>query len=357
MASAPLTTTSQLTSPVNFVFQTTLLRNAKARCPYFLGSVAAEISEHRGTFSAKWRRIENLTPTTTPLSELTGNVAFPTRVSVQPSVNDLTATVQKYGNFVLLTEEADLINFNEYADKLVEILGINAGQSLNRLQRNVLEADTSIIFPVGASADNQVSSIISMGMVRSASNKLANQSALRFTALTRGEDSFGTAPISASFWGLCHVDIEQDIRQLPDFLPVERYAGQTEIELGEFGASTSANIRWVSTEESTISTGAGAASTAIRNTTGNADLYSSLVFGMEAHGSVGLDFEHIKEIYMAGDRLPGVQVIAHERGSAGTADPLNEVSSVGWKSWHTGKLLSTNNTWMYLLRTGASLLQ
>ena len=113
MANAPITTSSQVPGPVNVVFQQTLLRNAKMRCPFFVGSLPAEIAEHRGSFTAKWRRIENLAATTTPLAELTGNVAFPTRVSVQPTVTDQTATVQKYGNFVILTEEVDLINFNE----------------------------------------------------------------------------------------------------------------------------------------------------------------------------------------------------------------------------------------------------
>lgn len=355
MANAPLTTSSQITGPVNVVFQQTLLRNAKMRCPYFVGTVPAEIAEHRGSFTAKWRRLENLAATTTPLAELSGNVAFPTRVSVQPTVTDFTATLQKYGNFVLLTEEVDLINFNEYADKLLEVLGINAGQSLNQLQRNILEGNVTLKYPGGVVSDGATNSAITIGQMRNAVNSLARLYALRFTAITEGEDSFGTAPIPAAYWGLCHVDVEEDVRALPDFLPVERYAGQTEIMVGEFGMNTTARVRWIGTEESSISAGAGAATTSLRNTTGNADLYTSIVLGMEAHGSVGLDFHHIKEIYMAGDTLPGIQVIAHERGSAGTADPLNEVSSIGWKTWHTGKILNPN--WAFGLRSGASLLQ
>ena len=65
---SPITTTTQVAGPVNVVFQQTLLRNAKARCPYFVGSVPAEIREHTGSFTAKWRRIENLTPVSSALS-------------------------------------------------------------------------------------------------------------------------------------------------------------------------------------------------------------------------------------------------------------------------------------------------
>lgn len=355
MASAPLTTSSNIPGPVNVVFQQTLLRNAKMRCEYFVGSVPAEIAEHRGSFTAKWRRIENLSATTTPLAELTGNIAFPTRTSVQPTVTDYTATVQKYGNFILLTEEADLINFNEYADKLMEIMGINSGQSLNQLQRNVTEGNSTLLYASGFTADNQVTNVLLSAQMRNATNQLANNNALRFNAYTEGEDAFGTSPIPSSLWGICHVDVEEDVRNMTDFIPVERYASQTEVMIGEFGMNSTARIRWVSSSEASISAGSGGSTTAIRNTGGSANLYTSLVFGMEAVGSVGLDFAHIKEAYMAGDTLPGVQAIAHERGSAGTGDPLNEVSSIGWKSWHAGKIL--NPLWIYGLRSGASILQ
>ncbi|HEX9472502.1 MAG TPA: N4-gp56 family major capsid protein [Bradyrhizobium sp.] len=352
---APITTTSNIAGPVNFVFQETLLRTARPRAVYFAGSVPAEIEEHSGTFSAKWRRIENLTATTTPLAELTGNVSFPTRTSVQPTVTDTTATVQKYGNFIILSEEVDLINFNGQADDLVVKMGINSGQSLNRLQRNILEANVTIYRPAGATNDGTTGSAITSGISRKGVNVLQNNVATEFMGESRGEQAFGTAPVPTSFLGLCHVDVEADIRTFADFIPVERYAGQVETFPGEFGIDSIARIRWVSHPEATVSTGVGAASTTLRNTTGNADLYTSIVMGQDAHGSVGLGFEHIREIYEAGDKLPGIQLITHARGSAGTGDPLNELSSLGWKSWHTGALLNTN--WILGIRSGATLLQ
>ena len=108
----PLTTTSTITGPVNVDFQMNLLRTARANCPYLFGTMPADIAEHSGTFTAKWRRYENLTPTTTPLAELSGAVAFPTRTGSQPTITDVTATVQKYGDFFYLNEEVDLLNYN-----------------------------------------------------------------------------------------------------------------------------------------------------------------------------------------------------------------------------------------------------
>jgi len=71
-------------------------------------------------------------------------------------------------------------------------------------------------------------------------------------------------------------------------------------------------------------------------------------------GSVGLGFEHVKTVYRAGDNVPGVMMIAHARGSAGAADPMNELSTIAWRSWHVPKVLNT--TWGRTLRTSASIL-
>ena len=342
-----VTTTTEIAGPVNRIFQTTLLRNAKSRAPHFVGSVAAEISEHRGTFTALWRRIENLTATTTALNEVSGSVTFPVRTAVQPSVTNYTATLSKYGNFIFLSEEVDLINFSGQMDKLVEILGINAGQSLNRLQRDRIEDNSTAVFTGTGSTATDTRAAVNANSIRSAVNALQRQSALKFTPMVTGSTRVGSTPIRDSYWGICHSDVEEDIRQITGFNSVETYGGHTEIAPGEFG--NVGGIRWVSTEEAGIDTGSagtatstGVTGTDFRATSNTNDLYASVVMGMDFHGSVGLGFNHIKEIYMAGDRLPGVQLISKAKGSAGAADPLNDVGSVGWKSWHASVILNAN---------------
>lgn len=349
-----VTTTTEISAPVNNVFQVNLLRNAKALCPYFVGMVGAEIMEHQGTFTARWRRIENLTPTTTPLAEITGSLAFPTRTPDQPTITDVTATVQKFGNFFFLNEEVDLVNFNGQTAKLSEVLGINAGQSLNRLQRNVLEDNSTAVFHAGATTATDVGGQggISLGDIAFTINALHNQNAMKFTPILGGSQNIGTTPLRDSFWGICHVDTEEHIRTLNGFNSAETYYTQVELAPGEFGAV--GGVRWISTTEAGIDADSGAtvtgtATTDGRTTSGTSyDVYNTMIIGREAAGSVGFGFEHIKTIYRAGDTLPGVMMISHMRGSAGAADPLNEVSSLGWKSWHTGTILNSN--WLRVVR-------
>jgi len=352
---ATLSTTTQAPGPVNVVFQKSLLVNAKARCPYFIGSQPASIAEHSGTFTAKWRRYENLTPVTTPLAELTGTLTSPTaRDSTSISVTDLTQNVAKYGNLLLLNEEVDLINMNGQALKLSEIMGINAGESLNQLQRNELEDNATQSYTNGAS-DAAVNTNMTSTIVRKVVNELQVAKAMHWTPMSKGETSIGTAPIRNAFWGICHYDVEEDIRQLSNFRAVETYANQTATENGEFGILN--GVRFISTSEGSIDINAGTTGGDAGRADGagvGADLYSTVIFGKEAVGSLGLSSKHIKETYMSGDKLPAVEMIAHGKGQSGVADAYNEISSLAWKSFHGAKIL--NSAWIRTIRSSASVL-
>lgn len=350
-----LTTQTEIAGPVNVVFQVNLLRRASALCPYFSGTMPASIAEHQGTFTAKWRRFDNLTAQTTPLAELTGSLALPTRQGDQPSITDITATVSKYGNFFILNEEVDLVNFNGQMEELSSVLGHNAGTSLNRLQRNEMEDNATILLAGGATTATDLSAtgagFFDLSEISRAVNALNNQDAMKFVPMTTGSTNIGTSPIRSAYWGICHVDTEEDIRLLTGFNPVETYASQTQTAAGEFGSV--GGVRFISTTESSIDTSVGDTSTSsatseARQTSARADVYNTVIYGMEAVGSLGLGQEHVKEAYMAGDMVPGIQMISHARGSAGAGDPLNEVATVGWKSWHAAKVL--NDNWIRVCR-------
>ncbi len=352
---SPYTTTTEIAGPVNNVFMETLLRNAKAHCPYFAGSMPATVGVHQNTFTAKWRRIENLTPTTTALAELTGNLAIPTRDAVQASVTDYTATVLKYGNHYLLNEEVDLINFNGTADKLVETLGINAGASLNRLQRNELEDNSTLVQAAGAANDAATTTALAPADVRNVVNILNRNSAMKFTGRTTGSVNIGTSPIRASHIGICHYDVEEDVRDFTGFIAAESYANQTQLFQNEFGAF--GGVRFISTEEGSIDADTGGANAALRGTTNpavNIDLYTTVIYGMDYHGSLGLDRAYTTDEYTAGDDLDPVEIIIHGKGSAGAVDPMNELSTMGWKAFHASVIL--NAAWGRGIRSGATAL-
>lgn len=349
-----ITTTTAIAGPVNRIHQAGLLAVAKANCPYFIGSQAATIVSHGGSFTAHWRRFDELTPTTTAKSEITGTLSLPTREGTPLAVTDVTATIARYGDHAFLTEDMDLVNPTSHSMGIMETFGVQAGRSLNRLQRNELEDNLTIIYQGGGSADTDVADPIGKAAIENVETILATNSAMEFTAMTTGSTNIGTNPILPAYWGICHSHMRPDIEKLSGFKGVETYAGQAVPELGEFGKL--GRTRWLETPEASIDTDSGAAAGGNVRSTGSAtaDLYRSVIIGQNCHGSVGLDTEHIKETYKAGDQLPGVMVIQHAKGTSGVADPLDEISSTGWKSWHAPKIL--NGNWGRTITSAASTL-
>lgn len=349
---------NELPKPLNAVFQQTLLRNAQIRAPYFTGVVPGELTKHRGSNVAAWRRIENLSPATSALSEITTTASYMQgRDSAALSVTPVTATMSKYGNFVILNEEVDLFNFPEQFDKILRIIAINAGQSMNRLQRDVGEDNATLIYAGGAASDGAVGSVITLDSIKLAVNTLDKNSAMSFTPMTLGSTNVGTVPINMGYWALCHPDVAVDIAGLTGFKSVEQYAGQTQIAMGEFGTITVAGkaLRFISSEDAGVDAGSGASgagSADLNGTSDNADMYTTLIYGEEAIGSVGLGAQWTDGIFRAGEELDPVDVIVKMPQGTGTSDPFNEISTVAWKAWHTGAVL--NADWVRGIRSGAT---
>lgn len=353
-------TDTELPKPLNAVFQQTYLRNAQVRAPYFAGCVPGELVKQRGSNVVMWRRIENLAAATSALSELQGTAAYMQgRSAAALSVTNVTATAAKYGNFVILNEEVDLFNFPGQFDKIMQVIGINAGQSLNVLQRNIGEDNVTLVYAGGAASDGVVSSAITLNSIKLVLNTLDKNSAITFAPMTTGSQNVGTVPILPAYWGLCHPDVAVDIAGLTGFTSVEKYAGQIATVMGEFGTLGVAGkaVRFISSEDAGVDAGSGAsgaASAGLNGTSDNADLYTTLIYGMDAIASVGLGTQYTDGVFRAGDDLDPVDVIVKMPEGTGTSDPFNEISTVAWKAFHTGGVLNSN--WARGIRSGASVL-
>ena len=334
-----------------------LLQAARKKLPYFNGTLPGELIKNGGSSAVKWERINNLTAVTTALSEVTGSSTFLFgRSLVTPTYSSVTATAVKYGNAIQVSEEVDLINVNTRAARLMDTLGANAGESLNTVAKNEYDNATTIRYCANTaggattSGNSYVTSKIVTTDLQYAVNNLNNNSAMPFTPMATGSRNIGTNPIRASYYGICNVDNEEDIRVMTGFVPVEQYGGYTETMPFEFGAVN--GIRWCSTQVSTISASAGKktatgykGSSNIKN-----DVYSVYVYGREAVGTVGLGNMHASNSYeMYNPKYPpAVEAIFKPVGSAGAGDPYNEIASLAWKSWFVAKILNQN--WIVQLR-------
>jgi len=352
---ANTTNLSNIAAPVNFVLMRGLLSAARKKCVWFNGTLPGTLEKSKGSASVKWRRIENLGAVTTALSEVNGTAAaFLGRDLVQPVITDVTEAVTKHGNAIGVTEEVDLYNVNSKSAQLMDTLGANAGESLNTLMSQVFSAGaTNYRYAGGVASNSLVASAITLNDIKYCVNQLNRNSAMVFTPMGTGADVYNNQPIRSSYYGVCHHDVEEDIRGLTGFIPVEQYGGYTQVEPFEFGAV--GGVRWCSTEIATIDAGAsGVSNGGLRMTSNNLDVYSSFIYGKEAVGSVGLGNMHASSAYEMYNPVkpPAVELIYHPPGSSGVFDPYNEFGTIAWKSFFAGKVLNAN--WIQHLRTGAS---
>lgn len=367
MALTVSATDTEVTKPVNVAFEQTLLRNARPLACYFIGSQPGELAMHRGTATIGWRRFNTsaddssaIAPTTTALSEITGNAAYGMgRTPDTVHKTDLSAAVSKYGQFFYVNEEVDVFNFNHTMDGIVQTLAISAGRSLNYLQRNVIEDNVTLRYAGNVASDGAVGAKVSVGDLDRAITEIDGNYAMHFNPMANGSTNIGTVPILPSYWLFCHTHVAYDISKLTGFTSVEKYAGQVATAPGEFGTYglAGSSVRCIKTPEASIDAGAGAATSGdFRSTSSSNDLYTIVITGQHSFGSVGFGNQMPDGTFETGDGNPSpIELIVKGRNTnkpSGLDDPFDEVMSVAWKGWHAGKVLNSN--WSRGIRVAAT---
>ncbi|MBQ9625520.1 MAG: N4-gp56 family major capsid protein, partial [Clostridia bacterium] len=98
-----------------------------------------------------------------------------------------------------------------------------------------------------------------------------------------------------------------DLQSDPVWQDVSKYANTEQLFTGEIGKLF--GVIFVESTQATVLSKAGASS---------ADVGQTLIFGKNAYGVIELEGGNLKSIIKP-------------RGSAGTSDPLDQISTVGWK--------------------------
>ena len=127
---------------------------------------------------------------------------------------------------------------------------------------------------------------------------------------------FNAPRINGDYCAIIHPDVAYDLMSDPAWKAPHEYKDTTNLYEGEIGKI--AGVRFVETTEAKIF-GKAAGSNAV-------DVYSTLVMGADAYG--------VTEITGG-----GLQHIVKQLGSAGTADPLNQRATAGWKAMKTAERL------------------
>lgn len=245
----------------------------------------------------EFRKFAPLPKALTPLSEGV------TPLGQKLNVSAITATVQQFGGFVEVSDVLDLTAIDNIIVEATKLLGSQAGRTSDTITRDILMSGTNVSFANGKTARAQLATDtdkLTVKDVRKAVRKLKLFNAPKF---------------GNYYVGIIHPDIEFDLMDDPQWLYPHQYVDTNNIYMGELGSI--AGVRFVETTEAKVFTGAGASS---------ANVYATLIIGDNAYGVTDVTGG-------------GLQHIVKQLGSSGTADPLNQRATVGWKLIKTAKIL------------------
>jgi len=306
------TTRTQIPIEVNNFYDRALLERAVPAFVHNRFAQVRDIPRNSGTNVIKFRRYGSLTATTTALSEGV------TPSGSQLSVTDVTATVLQYGDYVTLTDVVLMETFDPILTETAEILGEQAGDSLDQLCRNVQVAGASAQYASTATTVATVGAAMKLDRaeVKEAVRTLKGNNARPITSMINPSTGYNTTPIDRAFIGIVHPSTTYDLDDATGWIPVEKYPNKGDVMPNEVGSL--AGGRFI--ETSNAYTTAGTLVTTV---------YGTLVFGQNAYAQTRISGEALKNI-------------VKPLGSAGTADPLDQRTTSGWKATYIAKVLNAN---------------
>jgi N4-gp56 family major capsid protein len=326
----PTTTIAQVAPGVQAFYDRNLLSRAQPADVHGRFGQKRPISTRSGN-QIKFRRYSQLAVATTALTE----GATPTGSSL--AVTDMTATLAQYGDFVTLSDMVSLTNQDSVVTEATDVLGDQAGTTVDQVRRDVLVAGTNVSYASGVANRLALVNKLSGADLDKAIRFLKNQNAKFMKEGIPPSDGVGTGAIRKAFVGIVHPDVEYDLEAITGFKPVSDYPSQMAVMEDEIGAYK--NIRFVSSTNAKVFADATTVLTAgFKGVTKN-DAYMTLIIAAEAYGVCPLSGQALNTYVKA-------------LGSAGSADPLEQRSTVGWKATTTTQIL--NQAWMIRIESLAT---
>jgi|GEM_PF-388508 len=258
-----------------------------------------------------------------------------------PTLDDFTVALVQHGDYVALTDIARWTQKDPVVNKFTELIGLMMGYTVDTYVRDIVSAGTGSTFSNGA-ARTDIVTILDGNDLDRATRTLMTNGAEFVLGGNDGTTTVGTAPVMPAYACIVHPRTIFTLQNISGFKNASEYRGASANEYGRYKSLAF----FMATDPSSLGIGAtsiasgGGTSAAVVNTGGTVDVFLSLCIGKHAYHRVGLNGKstslHVKPL-----------------GSAGTADPLDQLSTIGAK--HTGAGLITNQNWLNRMEHAAEL--
>ena len=211
-------------------------------------------------------------------------------------VNTVTATVNQYGDYVTMSDMLELTAVDNVIVEALKLLGRQGGATLDTVVRNILHSGTNVTYCPKVAADGTETQVTSRSQLDNTC-QLSVKVVQQVVAKLRAQNA---PTIQGKYIAIIHPYAAYDLMRDPEWIDAHKYASPENLfegEIGEIGG-----VRFVQTTEAKIYEGG---------------VFGTLFFGDGAYGTTEV----------AGG---GMETIVKQKGSAGTADPLDQRSSVGY---------------------------
>lgn len=303
------------------------------------------------------------------------------------TVTAITATVKQYGDYVVQSDVLELTALDNTILEATKLLGKQAGLTLDTIVRDVLQSGTNVTYCPKVAADGTETEVTS----RSALDTSAMLTVDVVNQVVAKMRANNVPTINGDYVAIIHPYVAYDLMRDQEWIESHKYAQPENLYEGEIGKI--GGVRFVQTTEAKIYCGENLAGTVRNLAINNAAGYSAattvafdggtvaadaligryvLINGTVAKvtdntasqltldtavtcadnaviypGEGGASGLAVFGSLFLGDGAYGVtevtggglQTIVKQKGSAGTADPLDQRSSVGWKAIKTAEIL------------------
>ena len=304
------TSGNNLSAEMKTFYDMTLIDEASANLVHDQFGQKRPIPKGAGK-TIEFRKFSSLPKATTPLTE-----------GVTPDgktldVTSITATVAQYGDYITQSDVLELTALDNTILEATKLLGKQAGLTLDTITRNIINAGTNVTYADKIGSDGTETAVTTRAGLDTTA-VLTVKVVQKVVAKLKGQNA---PKINGHYVAIIHPYNAYQLMQDKEWKYPHQYVDTKNIYEGEIGMI--AGVRFVESTEAKV----------FRNEAGTHAVFSTLFIGDGAYG--------VTEITGG-----GLQTIVKQKGSAGTADPLDQRSSVGWKAIKTAEMLVQN----YLVR-------
>ena len=305
--------TNDLTKGMKTYYDTELLENAKTQHYFAQFGKKTALPKGRGKV-VEWRKWDTIPAETGTLVE---GVTPDGRKLGQSSI---TATVSQYGDYAEISDVLELTYVDDVILGATEDFAAAGAETMDIVIRDAIDTDVTTGQNVFYAPESNGTAVTARkdatGVNGIDATCLITPTLVNKIVTTLKKNK---APkINGDYIAIIHPSVAMDLRESQGWLNAHQYAQPEEIYNGEIGKLH--GVRFIESTNAKIWGGSDS------STNSGVAVYATYFFGKDAWGVVD----------PAG---AGMEMIVKGRGSGGTADPLDQRSTVGYKFSTAAKVL------------------